>query len=121
MRIAPDLAAWQRVRASLSDATLLVDAILGTGLSQPLQGFLLEVVRDLNSAFPGARVVAVDLPSGISADNCELIGESVRADATVTFAAERRRSRSKFESPSIAIGPRLQSRSFERSTSMVER
>ena len=87
--IAPDLAAWQRARASLSDATLLVDAILGTGLSQPLQGFLLEVVRDLNSAFPGARVVAVDLPSGISADNCELIGESVRADATVTFTAPK--------------------------------
>ena len=89
VEIAPDLAAWHRARASLSDATLLVDAILGTGLSQPLQGFLLEVVRDLNSASPGARVVAVDLPSGISADNWELIGESVRADATVTFTAPK--------------------------------
>ena len=69
--------------------TLLLDAILGTGLSKPLEGFLLEVVRDLNEMFPGARVVAVDLPSGVSADTGQLIGECVRADASVTFTAPK--------------------------------
>jgi hydroxyethylthiazole kinase-like uncharacterized protein yjeF len=85
-----DLSAWNQATASLAETTLLVDAILGTGLSKPLGGFLLEVVRDLPRVFPRARVVAVDLPSGLSADRGELIGECVRADACVTFTAPKR-------------------------------
>ncbi len=81
---------WGRVKRALADTTLLVDAILGTGLSKPLEGFLLGIVRDLNSSFPRAQVVAVDLPTGISADTGELIGESVRADASVTLTAPKR-------------------------------
>src|SRR5438094_653194 len=86
---AEDSAAWRRVKGGLRGTTLLIDAILGTGLSKPLEGFLLEVVRDLNGMFPGARTVAVDLPSGASADSGQLIGEHVRADASVTFTAPK--------------------------------
>ncbi len=81
--------AWQSVKPSLAGATLIVDALLGTGLSKPLEGFLLEVVRDVNAGFPAARVVAVDLPSGISADTGELMGEHLRADYSVTFTAPK--------------------------------
>src|SRR5437773_2544003 len=87
--VATDLDAWRRALEGLRGTTLLVDALLGTGLSKPLEGLLLEVVRDINSGFPGARVVAVDLPTGISADSGELIGECARADATVTFTAPK--------------------------------
>jgi hydroxyethylthiazole kinase-like uncharacterized protein yjeF len=83
------IAAWQKTRPSLKATTLLVDALLGTGLSKPLEGFLLEVVRDVNSQLSGARVLAVDLPSGISADSAELIGEHMRVDASVTFTAPK--------------------------------
>jgi len=62
---------------------------LGTGLAKPLEGFLLEVVRQISKGFPHARVLAVDLPSGISADSSELIGEHMRADFTVTFTAPK--------------------------------
>ena len=90
---APDNAespeAWERLRPSLAGTTLVVDAILGTGLSKPLEGFLLQVVRDVNRDLAAAKVVAVDLPSGISADTGELIGEFVRADASVTFTAPK--------------------------------
>ncbi len=88
--IAPEVQAWKSLKPSLKDTTLLVDAILGTGLSKPLEGFLLEVVRDIRDEFPQARVVAVDLPSGVSADRGELIGESVLARASVTFTAPKR-------------------------------
>ena len=74
---------------SLADTTLFVDALLGTGLTKPLDGFLLEVVRDINTRFPAARVLAVDLPTGISADSGELIGEHMRADFSVTFTAPK--------------------------------
>jgi ADP-dependent NAD(P)H-hydrate dehydratase / NAD(P)H-hydrate epimerase len=87
--VVPDSSTWQNLRPKLEDATLLIDALLGTGLSKPLEGFLLEVVRDLNDRFRQARIVSVDLPSGVSADSGELPGESVRADATVTFTAPK--------------------------------
>jgi len=81
--------AWQAAAASFTNPTLFIDALLGTGLTKPLEGFLLEVVRDINTRFPSARVLAVDLPSGISADSGELIGEHMRADFSVTFTAPK--------------------------------
>jgi NAD(P)H-hydrate epimerase len=81
--------AWKAITATLANTTLFVDALVGTGLAKPLEGFLLEVVRDINTGFPAARVLAVDLPSGISADSGELIGEHMRADFSVTFTAPK--------------------------------
>jgi len=89
----PDIIAgpvtWQALATALTNTTLFVDALLGTGLSKPLEGFLLEVVRDINTRFPAAQVLAVDLPTGISADSGDLIGEHLRADFTVTFTAPK--------------------------------
>jgi NAD(P)H-hydrate epimerase len=81
--------AWHAIAPFLTDATLFVDALLGTGLAKPLEGFLLEVVHHINTGFPAARVLAVDLPSGISADSGELIGEHMRANFSVTFTAPK--------------------------------
>ena len=87
--VVESLEAWQRIKLSLKGTTLLVDALLGTGLSKPLGGLLLEVVREVNTELAAAQVVAVDLPSGISADTGELIGEHVRAGFSVTFTAPK--------------------------------
>jgi hydroxyethylthiazole kinase-like uncharacterized protein yjeF len=84
-----DHASWQELKGKLGSASLVIDAILGTGLSKPLRGFLLEVVRDIPAVFPKASIVAVDLPTGVSADSGELIGECVRADASATFTAPK--------------------------------
>ncbi len=62
--------------------TVIVDAILGTGLSGPARGAALDWIRKINSLRPPAQVVAVDVPSGLGGG-----GEFVRADLTVTFAA----------------------------------
>jgi NAD(P)H-hydrate epimerase len=87
--VVPGSDAWRQVKPALEDATLVVDALFGTGLTKPLEGFFAEVVRDINAASPGAKIVAVDLPSGIAADSGNLIGECVRADASVTFTAPK--------------------------------
>ncbi|MEI4234112.1 NAD(P)H-hydrate dehydratase [Roseovarius sp. D22-M7] len=63
---------------------LLVDALFGTGLTRPLEGLL----RDL-TAKPAARVVAVDIPSGLCADSGRVLGAAMRADLTVTFHAAK--------------------------------
>ena len=81
--------AWRDIYPTLEGATLLVDALLGTGLTRPLEGFLLEVVNDLNRLRPNPSVVAVDLPSGLSADTGRIIGECIRADGSVTFTAPK--------------------------------
>ena len=66
---------------------LIVDAIFGTGLERPADGNFaaaIECIATLREQ--GARVLAVDLPSGLSTDTGHAIGLAVRADATVTFA-----------------------------------
>lgn len=71
-------------------ATIVVDAILGTGLSGPAQPPALDAIRILNRQFPVARKVAVDIPSGLPSDETKPTGEFVQADYTVTFTAAKR-------------------------------
>ncbi len=70
-------------------ATLIVDAILGTGTNGPARGAALDAIHEINSGFPLAKVVAVDIPSGMPSDSGEPAGECARADATVTFTAPK--------------------------------
>jgi hydroxyethylthiazole kinase-like uncharacterized protein yjeF len=70
-------------------ATLIVDAILGTGLSGPTRGPALDAIVEINSTFPFAKVLAVDIPSGLSGESGTPPGEYARADATVTFTAPK--------------------------------
>jgi ADP-dependent NAD(P)H-hydrate dehydratase / NAD(P)H-hydrate epimerase len=70
-------------------ATLVIDALLGTGVSGPAVGRSLEGIREINCGFPLAKVVAVDIPSGMPSDSGEPTGEFARADATVTFTAPK--------------------------------
>ena len=64
--------------------TVVIDALFGTGLSRPLTGLAAAVVAYLNGA--RARVVAIDLPSGLFADASQPAGSAVvRAAHTVSF------------------------------------
>ena len=70
-------------------ATLVIDAILGTGLVGPAKGDALDAIREINQAFQLAKVFSVDLPSGLSGAGGAISGEYVRTDATVTFTAPK--------------------------------
>jgi len=61
------------------EATLIIDALLGTGFRGHAEGRYAELIRSINEDFPHANVVAVDIPSAMQ----------VRADVTVTFAAPK--------------------------------
>ena len=82
-----DQDAWDGARPTVGACDLLVDAILGTGLTRPLDEFMAAVVGDVNGS--GLPVVAVDLPSGLSADAATPIGEAVEADVTVALATPK--------------------------------
>ncbi len=78
---------WELHFSEISQCDLLVDAILGTGFNGQLSGLLETVVADVNGL--GVPVVAIDLPTGVSADTHEVAGEAIDASMTVTLAAPK--------------------------------
>jgi len=69
-------------------ADLIVDALLGTGLSGPVRGLMADLIGLINRA--GPPVLAVDIPSGVDADSGRILGCAVRADGTATLAFPKR-------------------------------
>jgi NAD(P)H-hydrate epimerase len=80
------------VARALGEADLVVDALLGTGLTGPARGLVAQVIERLNnsSGRAGVPVVALDLPSGLGSDGGLLLGPTVRATVTATFAGLKR-------------------------------
>jgi len=68
---------------NLDGAEAILDAIFGTGLSRSPEGKAAEWIEAINSS--GQRVIAVDLPSGLEADNGRALNPTVRAHLTVTL------------------------------------
>ena len=95
-----DEEAWRR---ELAGAAWIVDALLGTGAVGPPRGAIaiaITAINDMRAAAVdvAARVLAVDLPSGLDADTGAAAGPCVRADLTATFVAEK----AGFANPSAA-------------------
>ncbi|MEW6730542.1 MAG: NAD(P)H-hydrate dehydratase [Acidobacteriota bacterium] len=66
---------------------LYVDALFGTGAARPLAGIFKEVAERFNDS--KQPVVAIDIPSGLSADSSDIIGPTVRAQLTITMTAPK--------------------------------
>jgi NAD(P)H-hydrate epimerase len=93
------------LRRLLAQADLVVDALLGAGLSRAVEGELAEIVDSVNQE-PGTRnqepqaatpalgarfsVLAVDLPTGIHSDTGAVLGVAPRADLTVATGLIKR-------------------------------
>ena len=100
-------AAWQRARHAgvpisntmpidglnnLGPKDLIIDALLGIGSTRPLQGPMVPWVQAINQSC--AKVLAVDVPTGLDADSGQLSGQThefhcVKADHTLTFIAAK--------------------------------
>lgn len=75
------------LKESLARADLIVDALLGTGLSRPLSGTLSDFVELINSS--KKPVIAVDIPTGIDTNSGTCWGKAIQATHTVTFFRPR--------------------------------
>ncbi|UCH81173.1 MAG: NAD(P)H-hydrate dehydratase [Nitrospiraceae bacterium] len=84
----PVFPARKFVRTRFSAHHLIVDALLGTGLSKSVKAPLSDVIKKVNRL--SCPVVAVDIPSGISSDTGQVMGTAVKADVTVTFGLPKR-------------------------------
>ena len=67
---------------------VILDAIFGIGLSRNVEGAYRKLIRWINGQ-EDMKVIAVDVPSGISSDNGSVMGDAVRADVTVTFGEKK--------------------------------
>ncbi len=82
---------FSNIRDNKTDGAfdIIVDAMFGIGLTRPVTGTNLDVVNYINDLKDergkDLYVVAVDIPSGISADTGTVMGAAVKADTTVTF------------------------------------
>ncbi len=83
---------WQEFLGDLEGAVLLVDGLLGSGLSREVTGKLTEIIEQVNAAREERQyygdpmfVVAIDIPSGLNADTGEVMGVAIKADLTVTL------------------------------------
>ena len=66
---------------------VIVDALLGTGLSGEVEGSIKQAIKAMNTA--SQPVLALDIPSGISADTGAMLGTAVEATCTVTFIGDK--------------------------------
>ncbi len=94
LHIVTSAAEWESLRASaLAKAEIVVDALLGTGLTGPVEGLLAAVIEDTNDYSRvrprRAQVIAVDTPSGLPSGGTVAGGPVIAADFTVTFTAPK--------------------------------
>ena len=78
----------EALRGELAAAEWVVDALFGTGLTGPVRAPFDQVIAAINAG--PARVLAVDIPSGLDCDTGEPLGPAVRAHHTVTFVAPKK-------------------------------
>jgi NAD(P)H-hydrate epimerase len=70
-----------------TSAILLVDAIFGTGLTEPPREPFGEIVKAIEAS--RVPVLAIDVPSGLDCDTGLPLGACIKATRTVTFVAEK--------------------------------
>jgi NAD(P)H-hydrate epimerase len=88
--ITGSLVKWPQAEAlavAARESDVLVDALLGTGLSGEVTGLTRDLIEFINTtrAHAQTQVVAVDVPSGVDADTGRTWGVAAKADHTVTM------------------------------------
>ncbi len=71
-----------------ADYSVVIDALFGVGLSREVKGNYADMIEKMNHC--SGTKVAVDIPSGVSADTGMVLGTAFQADFTVTFQAVKR-------------------------------
>lgn len=92
MADAEDDAPFAALDRFLSDAELVLDALLGIGAQRPIEANLATILNRLRKAREGRqppRLVAVDVPTGLNSDTGAVDPHCVAADATVTFGLSK--------------------------------
>ncbi len=75
----------------LTQADIIIDAILGTGVKGAVREPLQQIIKMVNERKNGSTpVISVDIPSGLNSDDGKVVGEAILATKTVTFVCPKR-------------------------------
>jgi NAD(P)H-hydrate epimerase len=77
-----------RLRGELTGADWVIDALFGSGFRGPMRAPFDRVAAAINAS--GARIFAVDVPSGLDSNTGQPQGTTVRADHTATVVAPKK-------------------------------
>src|SRR5688572_11995837 len=67
----------------ISNGDIVIDALLGTGLNKPVEKIFRSIIEHINNS--GAKIISVDMPSGLYADKSSKENVVIKADYTLTF------------------------------------
>lgn len=73
----------KKLKEGITEDSILIDGIFGTGLQRDIQGIILETINVINDT--KAFIFSIDIPSGINADTGEIKGIAVKSDYVVTL------------------------------------
>ena len=73
----------EKIQKILGQSDLVVDALLGTGISSTVKDEYAATINTINAS--GLLTIAVDIPSGIQTDTGAILGTAIRAKFTITF------------------------------------
>lgn len=74
------------VAPEITNETIIIDGLFGSGLSRPLTGIFAEAVKWINQS--GCKVVAIDIPSGLQGEENQLDAKSVIVKADLTMSLQ---------------------------------
>lgn len=87
LKIAKNLGVPVTHKAKPAEYNGIIDALFGIGLSRLVTGSCRRLIEEINAS--AARVLAVDVPSGVQTDDGRVMGCAVRAEVTVTFGYQK--------------------------------
>jgi len=76
---------WESLQVPYHGTDIVVDGILGTGITGPARGPASAAIRYINALSERSLVVSIDVPSGLNSDTGLAEGGAVKADVTVTM------------------------------------
>ena len=81
---------WEEAMRDGPQGDIIVDGVLGVGLSGPARGPAVGAIQYINAVSSHAHVVSIDVPSGLDADTGVAHGEAVKADLTATIGMPKK-------------------------------
>lgn len=73
----------KRISKSLDKSQMTIDSIFGTGLTRNVEGLFAETIDIMNEK--SKYIISVDIPSGLNADNGEILNKCIKANKTITI------------------------------------
>jgi len=84
-KIFPKESEIKKICSNISKGSVIIDGIFGAGLNKSPEGLALSAIRAINNIYNKAKILAIDIPSGLSLNARKPLGEAIKAHKTITF------------------------------------